>query len=265
MHYEEILPSPQLRYAIKCFWALRDDALNAPAETVLPDGNLEIIFNLADRFRRFHFGGEVETQPQSIIVGQMRKFVRIQPMGRIDLFGVRFQSTAAYHFFRVPLVDLTDRIVDVNVIDGMGDIEGRIHEAATTAERVATIEKAVWARSSVEKPGERTVERVKQEIHRSSGNLSISAASRDAGVSQRQLERYFKEMVGVSPKLYSRIVRLQSIVNAANRSNDLLDIALSHGYYDQSHFVREFTEFAGKSPQAFMRGENRLSDAFVGL
>lgn len=73
-------------------------------------------------------------------------------------------------------------------------------------------------------------------------------------------------MVGVSPKFYSRIIRMQNIVAASEfrESTALLDLALQFGYYDQSHFVREFTEFAGKSPTTFLREINPISDAFIG-
>ncbi len=270
MHYDEIQPSHALSRHVKCFWALSIDELDAVGEpeTVLPDGSLEIVFNLADRFRRFHADGKVEVQPRAIVVGQMRRFVKIQPTGKVDLFGVRFQTAGAYHFFKCSLSDLTEKIVELDAILGRShsDLEEQMHSAASTDERVAIIKKLLLG--SLKLPGshEKVVEVVKDHIVRNDGVVSIHQTARQFGVSQRQLERHFKQMVGVSPKFYSRIIRLQSIVAASQfqRSDDLSDLALRFGYYDQSHFVREFSEFAGKSPTAFLRDKNRMAEAFIG-
>jgi AraC-like DNA-binding protein len=115
-------------------------------------------------------------------------------------------------------------------------------------------------------PNERVVEAVKDHIVHNDGVVSIHQTARQFGVSQRQLERHFKQMVGLSPKFYSRIIRLQSIIAAGEfqRSDDLSGLALRFGFYDQPHFVREFAELVGKSPTAFLRDENRIAEAFIG-
>lgn len=271
MHYEEVQPSPPLARYIKCYWALSIDQLDTVGvepETVLPDGNLEIVFNLADRFRRFHADGAIELQPQAIVVGQMKRFVKIQPTGKVELFGVRFRTAGAYHFFKCSLSLLTGRIVELDSILGRrhGHLEDRIHSAAATAERVSIIERLLLDSLSPPDSNEKVVEAVKDHIVLNDGIVSIHKTARQFGVSQRQLERHFKQMVGVSPKVYSRIVRLQGILAATefHRSDDLSGLALRFGFYDQPHFVREFTELAGKSPTAFLRDENRMAEAFIG-
>jgi hypothetical protein len=72
MRYSEIPPSPVLRRYIRCFWTLEAASeASTPPEPVMPDGRIELIFNLADPFRRFHADGYVETQRLSIVAGQM--------------------------------------------------------------------------------------------------------------------------------------------------------------------------------------------------
>ena len=68
MNYQETPPSPRLAGYVKCFWALEFNGVKAgEPEPVVPDGGIEIVFNLADRFRRFHDNGDVEVQPSSLI------------------------------------------------------------------------------------------------------------------------------------------------------------------------------------------------------
>lgn len=270
MKYLELPPSISLKRYVKCYWALTIDDLDGigEPETVLPDGSLEIVFNLADRFRRFHADGKVELQPRAIVVGQMRRFVKIQPTGAVDLFGVRFQTAGAYHFFKCGLSELTEKIVELDAIVGCQDrsLDDRIRSAATNEDRVRIIESILLDSIKAPNSNESIVEAVKDHIARNDGVVSIHKAAREFGVSQRQLERHFQQMVGVSPKFYSRIIRLQSIIAATEfqRSDDLSGLALRFGFYDQPHFVREFTEFVGKSPTAYLRDENRMAEAFIG-
>lgn len=270
MKYVELEPSPLLERYVKCYWALTVDAfpVSGEPETVLPDGRLEIVFNLADRFRRFHMDGKVELQPRTIVVGQMRRFVKIQPTGAVDLFGVRFQTAGAYHFFKCGMSELTEKIAELDaMLDGAKrNLDDRIRSAATTEDRVAIIERVLLDSIATPSSSERVVEAVKDHMVRNDGVVSIHRTAREFGVSQRQLERHFLQMVGVSPKFYSRIIRLQSLLAASQfqRSDDLCELALKYGYYDQSHFVREFSAFAGKSPTAFLRDRNTMADAFIG-
>src|SRR5688500_8015776 len=112
MQYRETLPSPRLAGFVKCYWTLEQGAFEAVKvpEPVVPDGCIEIIFNLADRFERLHGENRAETQPATLVAGQMRKSVLIRPTGHVRLFGVRFQPAGAFRFFRFSLSELTDRI-----------------------------------------------------------------------------------------------------------------------------------------------------------
>jgi hypothetical protein len=76
----------------------------------LPDGCIELIFNLAEKFRRHHSGGEIEIQPETLIAGQMRRYAMIEPAGRVKLFGVRFHPHGAHPFFQFALSELTDQL-----------------------------------------------------------------------------------------------------------------------------------------------------------
>jgi transcriptional regulator GlxA family with amidase domain len=71
-------------------------------------------------------------------------------------------------------------------------------------------------------------------------------------VTRRHLERLFSEHVGVSPKVYARIYRFRAVMEdiAVNTPVSWADIAATHGYADQSHFIREYRSFSGRLPTA---------------
>ena len=72
------------------------------------------------------------------------------------------------------------------------------------------------------------------------------------GITSRYLQKVFVQNTGLTPKLYGKINRFQnSLQLVAKRNTSLTDIAYQCGYYDQSHFIREFKSFTGFKPSAY--------------
>jgi AraC-like DNA-binding protein len=96
-------------------------------------------------------------------------------------------------------------------------------------------------------------------IERSHGRVSISQIQNESNLSKQQLIHRFREQIGVTPKLYARIIRLRqalTLLHEGSRTPD--DVAAACGYYDQPHMNLDFRELAGLTPRDFTRS-NRLS------
>lgn len=79
----------------------------------------------------------------------------------------------------------------------------------------------------------------------------VEELARYIGLSQSALERRFRRAVGISPKKFSSILRLQRAVQLRARGADLTAVAHGAGYFDQSHFINDFRRVTGSSPEAF--------------
>jgi len=79
---------------------------------------------------------------------------------------------------------------------------------------------------------------------------SVARVARSLGVSERQFERRFKARVGLTPKHFARLQRFERAVNLARSAPSLSVAAQDAGYYDQSHFIRDFRGFVGVTPGA---------------
>jgi AraC-like DNA-binding protein len=91
---------------------------------------------------------------------------------------------------------------------------------------------------------------------KSHGPLKIEQIAQQYFISQRQFERRFKEYAGLSPKLFTRIVRFHSACQQfGNPNTSLTEIAYDCGYYDQSHFIHDFKEFSGLHPKHYFSGK----------
>ncbi|MGQ0540550.1 MAG: AraC family transcriptional regulator [Blastocatellia bacterium] len=268
MRYREAKPSTHLARFIKCFWSIESDAAaDAAPETVLPDGCPEIVFNLADRFQRLHIDGRVETQPSAIVSGQLKRNILIRPTGRISLFGVRFHPSGAWPFLRSPMNELTDRIESYDSLPGLPArlTEEKISEANTFEERVSLFEAEFHESLSSIGDIDPIAESSAAMIVKCGGKIPVRQLLDVFCISERRLERKFERSVGMSPKMFSRIVRFQNVVRYVEQSAEaaMIDAALSFGYYDQSHMIREFNEFSGKSPLSYFEETHRISQLFT--
>ena len=89
---------------------------------------------------------------------------------------------------------------------------------------------------------------------------TVREAAKYLGLSQRRFIQVFKGEVGLTPKLFSRIQRFQQTRTfiQQNPFPDWTTIALDLGYFDQSHFIREFVEFSGLSPTDYINRRKRF-------
>lgn len=269
MIYRESQPSEALQLFIDRYWSIEyDGVIDAPAEPVLPDGCPEIVFNLADRFQKISSYGDLETQATAIVSGQLRRRILIRPTGRVSLFGIRFRPHAAYGFLGVAMSTLADHVVPLSDVIGSAseEIETRIAEAEGFEEWIAVVERALMDRAISQGSEASLATGLSGIISNSGGRISVRELVDRSGVGERRVERIFAKHVGVSPKMFARIVRFSGVVRSIEAADSfgLLDTALSFGYYDQSHMIHEFNEFAGTSPLQYFEVTHRLSELFTG-
>jgi AraC-like DNA-binding protein len=92
-----------------------------------------------------------------------------------------------------------------------------------------------------------------KQIRSQEGHFTHTTLSRKLQVGERQLQRMFKDNLGLSPKSYFRIMRFRRAidsVNARKKEVDWLELTHTLGYTDQSHFIRDFKQYAGVTPSA---------------
>jgi AraC-like DNA-binding protein len=99
----------------------------------------------------------------------------------------------------------------------------------------------------------------------SGGAARILDLAREIGWSRKHLRTRFLEQVGLAPKTVARVMRFQGAlqqIGAATRVN-WAQLASDCGYADQAHFNRDFRDFAGNSPEAYLRA--RVPDSEYGF
>jgi AraC-like DNA-binding protein len=195
--------------------------------------------------------GNTATSPPSIIVGPQ--------VGRVNLslgydhlvIRVGFQVGGLHRLLRLPLHSIVD--YTANSEDFMGssirETTDRLREAADFNEMNAIVEGMLLRWLSGVKPVEH-FDKAVQALLKSGGNLTIEYLARESCLGLKQFERKCKERIGLSPKLFARIVRFSKAYRMREADPHISWTAIAHtaGYFDQMHLIRDFKVFAGTLP-----------------
>lgn len=97
------------------------------------------------------------------------------------------------------------------------------------------------------------IRRCRERLMEDDGRMSLSDIATDCAVTPVQLVRMFKKELGLPPFRWRRIQRLLAAKRALRTKQSLSDLAISHGFSDQSHFTREFRKIFAITPAAYRR------------
>lgn len=250
MSYRELHPPPALRPFVDRFWVRMPDGaegeptrLAAPVaqgtpSLILPDGCIDVLIDVRTGAAR--------------VVGTMTRAVVDPIAARSALASVRFKPGAARAFLRVPAAELTDRVVAADELGCAWLGTPPAPEGSAPAVRGVL---AALERSLLERCAAAALQReVREATRRLFGARAptVDALARELGRSRQHLTRQFREHVGVGPKEFARVARLQRAIAAVQRSAapGLAAVALDLGYFDQAHMARDFNDLAGLTPRA---------------
>jgi AraC-like DNA-binding protein len=275
--YREYPLTAPLDRLIECVWFLSSGVLDGLRDSgaddngamagpdvqhIPPDGSVELIVHVRDPFRQID-GGSARCQPQAMVVGVWTRPIAIVAPRTFDTVGIRIRPGCASAFWSEPAALFADTVTDATAVWGreISAIRDRLGETVDDRRRVAILSAFLADRLRRRDPAiARSIDR----IVATRGRHAIDAVARDAGIGHRRLERAFRTHVGVSPKMFSRIVRFQQVLRHSRpeTAGAWADVAARYGYTDQSHLIRDFQQFTGTTPHELATAEPELADYF---
>jgi AraC-like DNA-binding protein len=258
---EYAIPQP-LSPFVKSIWSFqgRDPILEKSRERILPDACVELVIHFRHPFRNYFADGTTNLQPESFVVGQMKRFMEIEPCEASGFVAVRFHARGAYLFFPQPLTEFTNFVVPLAEIwkNRADEYTERVALARGMSARVRIVEELLL--EALRENGRRdcAVEHCVQLIQTIKEPIAVRELASTIGLSTRELARRFQSVVGMTPKEFLRVNRFIRAARRLRKRTDpsLTETAYECAYFDQAHFNHEFRAFAGMTPGQFMVTKN---------
>jgi len=257
LRYEEWLPdAAALKGVVTAYWCVAGDASKVPSSAILPDGHVELVFNLGDPVG---LAGPAYTgdQPDRAVVGPLSRAIQMEYRGHVDTFDIRFHPARGAAFFGQRGTSLTDKLLPLAQVSGTLDRALSCLLAGDwspeTESRRAALDEVLLEQLASSSPADTPVVAMVDRLTCSEPIPAVAQIARELGLSSRQVQRRFLASVGVAPKQFVRILRFARLWQTASMSppETWAALAAEHGYADQAHMVREFRAFGVEPPARF--------------
>ncbi|MDQ8005044.1 MAG: helix-turn-helix domain-containing protein [Pedobacter sp.] len=244
--YQEFIPNPQLQPFIYCYWQLKtSEKLAAPFNyRVVADGCIDIFF-------------ELENPSENFVMGFCKKYTEFELASEFNYIGIRFLPTMFPQLFGVDASIISNKAEELNLVlpKVASFIQSYFNTNVDINSAVKLIDEFLLEQVSImDFQNDARLYNAISLIMKNFGVLNIDEI--DIGLSQRQLRRLFDFYIGDSMKTFSKVVRFQNILRAKPSTQSLKNNKLffNAGYFDQSHFIKDFKHFYGVTPsKAFER------------
>jgi AraC-like DNA-binding protein len=201
----------------------------------------------AHQFQSFHGG---------VLNGAFSQYSVIDPTTLVTTLSICFKPGGARLFLPMPASEVTNQVMDLFTLWGTAafDLREQLQAALTRTEMVRMLERFFLAHIVWEQTPHPAVPFALALFQAGNGRRSISEVTAQLGVSPKRFIHLFEEAVGLTPKVFCRLLRFQEALSLIEEGQRTLwaDLALDCGYFDQAHFIHDFQAFSGLTPQVYL-------------
>jgi AraC-like DNA-binding protein len=254
MVYREYPPPPALRTHVQCFWALEHDYRDSfhSHEHLWADTQIELIFSYGRPYSRKSDDGMV-ILPQNFIIGPFKKELLLYSDGLTGFVAVRFLPWGFAAFSKKKMTELINAILPAEeVLDGYPQLPGQ-PATGQVAPHLEILGNWLFRRLEEKPKKETPVPAIAQKIRANKGIVKISVLAEEFRINPRRLERLFISEIGLSAKMFARILRFNHAKRLieGDAGISLASLTYETGYADQAHFSHNFREMFGYTPAQF--------------
>jgi AraC-like DNA-binding protein len=244
--FKQSRPTGLLSKFVELFWYWSDHPRPFIKERILPMGSNELVIRL-----------ESSKTSDSGLAGPRSTPMFIERRQKNQLLGVHFKPGGAFPFISLPFGELHNDWI--TLADLWGEQRAQrlldlLHQEPTIEDKFHLLERWLTWIAGQPPTHHPAIAYALETFHKDSGLQSSAIVAEEVNLSQRRFIDLFRKEVGMTPKLFCRVQRFRDIVVGINNAEkvDWVDLALSSGYTDQSHFIHEFREFSGLRPSEYL-------------
>jgi AraC-like DNA-binding protein len=244
--------SPSLAAFIKSFH-YQETNFPPTLERIIPNGQAHLMVNLEeDEHRTYDLARalRIERRAGAVLVGPHAKSVVIDTGEQRWIAAVEFRGGGARHFFSAPLSETCNRVIELEDVWGYDgrSLRERLLDAPTPASKFRVLEEVLLKHLAV-----RFDPAIEYAVGALRAGVPVWQVTSRLGLLPRTFTRRFSSCVGITPKRFARVHRLQRVLRSVRRSArpEWCAMAAEHGYSDQAHLIHDFKDLADLTPSGY--------------
>lgn len=262
MEFRQFPPSDILKPYVRHYYIFESDSNIEFEDTVFPGGDMEMIFNLGQGIWESFVDNKFLKNPPIELWGQITKPLAIRSKGRHTMLGIRFYIHSAAYFLNDEIGLFNNQVS--NLYDIIGNpvkiLHAELLETTTIHKRITLVEDFLLKRLAGNEKKSSRINKVAHILTSIKTDNSISNIASKHGITPRYLHQLVYQHTGLSPKSFDKISRFQlSLKLIAKNDQPFTSIAYDCGYFDQSHFIRDFKSFTGLTPSAYLQNKTPVN------
>jgi AraC-like DNA-binding protein len=250
MKFDKYKPTTQLQPYIKHYVLSEHDEANA--YKVLPTSGLVIGFQYQGQLATIKDSFEISLASAGItgIADTYKVFKNTAGTGTVLVY---FTDIGFTHFTAHPAHEIFNLSLSLDYLfdkTSVAEVEDKLAVASTDQQRILIVEQFLLGQLKDKETDKLIIEAVRL-IYASHGTIRIKELNGKLHISQSPFEKRFRKVVGTTAKKFASIVRLHAVIDELSTSKSLTDICYAYNFFDQAHFIKDFKQMTGDTPEHF--------------
>lgn len=256
-------PHSQLSAYIDRYWSWESDGDESRyMPHVSPGAGMDFYFHYRQPFMLNDYG----VAPGSHLIYSDSRSSRILPAGQIGFVAVRFRCAMFGNFTNIPVAELGNSMVDAGTLwKSKGrQLEQRLAGAPSFDERVRLLDFFFLRELTMQKKTISIWKNVIDDLFYQHEEIRLDQMAKEMKITTRHFRRAFRKASGMNPKHFQQLARFHATLKELliTKNTNYLPVALDKGYFDQTHFIKEFKRFMGETPASFLTADNFQSNFY---
>lgn len=252
MRFDKFIPTDRLKPYIRYFVVSENDV--ETEYKILPSTGLVIGFQYREQLATIKDKKENKLSSAGI-TGISDGYKIFKNSANIGTILVCFTETGFAHFASHPANELFNLSISLDNIfnkSKVKEVEEKLSLSITDKQRIKIVEQFLLSQLKDIQADKLIVEAVKL-IYQSKGTIRIKELNEKLFISQSPFEKRFRKVVGTTPKKFASIIRFNTVLDNLNKTKSLTEICYENNFFDQAHFIKDFKQFTGDTPEDFKR------------
>lgn len=252
MRFDKIIPTDKLKSCVKYF--VISENFEEQTYKVFPGTGL--VIGLQYKGSLSLLNDDLETKLSSTgVTGISSGFKVFKNSAGIGTILIYFTEVGFAHFTAVPANELFNQSISLDYVfdkNKVQEVEERLSTVNSDEQRIKIVENFLLSQLKEVENDKLIIEAVRL-IYHARGAIKISALIDKLHISQSPFEKRFRRLVGTSAKKFASIVRFNSVLSNLAVDKSLTEICYENNFFDQAHFIKDFKQFTGDTPENFKR------------